>query len=180
VKILSPGPGVGGHCISVDPWFLVEAAPELATLIASARRVNDAQPAFVVDVIRRALGPLKGKKVAALGLAYKRDVDDVRESPAAEVVRLLEKEGATVKAWEPFRPDAALPGVAVAASLESAISDAEAIVLLVPHTEFLRLNALEVASLTRARTVVDAVNGWSQEDWGRAGFRVIRLTGMNQ
>ena len=72
VKILSPGPGVGGHCISVDPWFLVEAAPELTPLIAGARRVNDSQPAFVVEL--RAAGAwarCKGKRIAALGLAYK-------------------------------------------------------------------------------------------------------------
>ena len=89
VKILSPGPGVGGHCISVDPWFFVEKAPELTPLIYAARRVNDAQPEFVLEVIKRALcgadfpeDALRGKKIAALGLAYKPDVDDIRESPA--------------------------------------------------------------------------------------------------
>ena len=79
VNILSPGPGVGGHCISVDPWFLVAAAPGLSPLIATARRVNDSQPAFVVDLIRRTLGNLREKRIAALGLAYKPNVDDVRE-----------------------------------------------------------------------------------------------------
>ena len=111
VKILSPGPGVGGHCISVDPWFLVEAAPDLTPLIYTARQVNDAQPHFVVDLVQRALGSLKGKKIAALGLAYKPDVDDLRESPAVEVVHLLQDAGAEVKAFEPFKPAAGLPGI---------------------------------------------------------------------
>ncbi len=81
VKILRPGPGVGGHCISVDPWFFVESAPELTPLILNARRVNDGQPHFVVEKVRQALGSLEGKHIAVLGLAFKPDVDDLREVP---------------------------------------------------------------------------------------------------
>ncbi len=122
VRILSPGPGVGGHCISVDPWFLVESAPDLATLIRTARQVNDTQPQHVVDLVRRAandLGttqgdPLVERPVSVLGLAYKADVDDLRESPAIEVTRLLAEAGARVTAFEPNRPDAHLPGVTMA------------------------------------------------------------------
>lgn len=170
VKILSPGPGVGGHCISVDPWFLVEAAPALTPLIAGARRVNDSQPAFVVDLVRQALGSLRGKRLAALGLAYKPDVDDVRESPAAEVVRLLEAEGARVKAWEPFSPHATLTGIALATDLDDALAGADAIVLLVAHSEFKRLDPTEAARRTPARVVVDAVNLWNAPEWRAAGF----------
>jgi UDP-N-acetyl-D-mannosaminuronic acid dehydrogenase len=106
VKILNPGPGVGGHCISVDPWFFVEAAPELTPLIYHSRQVNDAQPHFVVETVKRALGTLKGKKIAALGLAYKPDVDDLRESPANEVVHILQEKAR--KSWlgNHFKPDA--------------------------------------------------------------------------
>src|SRR3970040_809240 len=74
VNILSPGPGVGGHCISVDPWFLVEAASDLTPLIRAARQVNDGQPQYVVELVRRAAGQLNGCRIAALGLAYKPDV----------------------------------------------------------------------------------------------------------
>ncbi len=131
INILQPGPGVGGHCISVDPWFFVETAPELTPLIYHARQVNDGQPHFVLEKVKQALGSLQGKKIAALGLAYKPDVDDLRESPAVEVVHLLQKEGAQVKAWEPFKPDANLPGIHMATSLDSAIQDADALLLLV-------------------------------------------------
>ncbi len=175
VKILSPGPGVGGHCISVDPWFFVEAAPELSSLISSARRVNDAQPQFVVELVRRALRDLKGKKIAALGLAYKPDVDDLRESPAVEVAALLAKEGVDVYAWEPFKPDAKLPGVHVTASLEDALRDADAILLLVRHTEFLSMKPVEIQAKTKARLLVDSVNGWDANEWRTAGFAVTRL-----
>ena len=182
VKILEPGPGVGGHCISVDPWFFVEAAPELSSLIYSARRVNDAQPEYVLQIVKRALcGPdfqedaLKGKKIAALGLAYKPDVDDLRESPAIEVVRLLQDEGALVKAWEPFKPDAALPGIDMASDLDDAVRDADLIMLLVAHSEFLDLQPSELAACARTRSLLDAVNGWSAPEWQSAGFQVTRL-----
>ena len=175
VKILSPGPGVGGHCISVDPWFFVEAAPEITPLIYHSRQVNDAQPHFVVETIKRALGSLKGKKITALGLAYKPDVDDLRESPANEVVQILQHEGAQVKAWEPFKPEANMPGIDMASSLEAAIKEADAIVLLVKHAEFLKFNPLEIAKKTSARIVVDTVNGWKKESWENAGFTLLRL-----
>jgi UDP-N-acetyl-D-mannosaminuronic acid dehydrogenase len=175
VRILKPGPGVGGHCISVDPWFLVEAAPELATLIHSARRVNDAQPHYVVGIVKRALSSLRGRKIAALGLAYKADVDDLRESPAAEVVRLLEQEGAIVKAWEPFSPKAKLPGIAISDNLGAALSDADAVVLLVAHSEFVKLKPADLASQTKARIVVDTVNAWNTPDWQKSEFHITRL-----
>jgi UDP-N-acetyl-D-mannosaminuronic acid dehydrogenase len=178
VKILSPGPGVGGHCISVDPWFFVEAAPDLTPLIYNARKVNDAQPHFVFSLLQRSLGALKDKSIAALGLAYKPDVDDLRESPAAEVVHLLLDAGAKVQAFEPFKKEG-LPGIPMAATLEEAVRDAEAILLLVRHTQFLNVQPTELARLTRARIVLDTINAWDAQTWEQAGFRMVRL-GVNQ
>ena len=175
VKILSPGPGVGGHCISVDPWFFVESAPEFIPLIYTSRKVNDAQPNYVVGLVKRALGSLKGKRIAALGLAYKPDVDDLRESPAIEVVHLLQSEGARVKAWEPFKPDANLEGIHMAPSLDDALKDSDAILLLVRHTEFINVKPADIASKTKARIIIDTVNGWNVKEWQSAGFAVSRL-----
>lgn len=190
IDILNPGPGVGGHCISVDPWFLVESAPELTSLIYYARKVNDEQPRFVAEKVKQAFNAssgagrrrgagsketLKGKTVAALGLAYKPDVDDLRESPAVEVVHLLQNEGAQVKAWEPFKPDASLKGVNMSASLDDALEDADAILLLVKHTAFAEFNAGHIASKTPARIAIDCVNGWKAEEWQKAGFQFYRL-----
>jgi UDP-N-acetyl-D-mannosaminuronic acid dehydrogenase len=179
INILNPGPGVGGHCISVDPWFFVETAPELTPLIYHARQVNDRQPHFVVEKVKQALGSLQGKKIAALGLAYKPNVDDLRESPAVEVVHLLQKEGAQIKAWEPFKPNADLPGINMASSLSAAIQDADALLLLVKHTEFARLDPVEIASQTRARVIIDCVNSWDDRQWQDAGFKMFRL-GVNR
>jgi len=179
INILSPGPGVGGHCISVDPWFFVETAPELTALIYHARQVNDGQPHFVVEKVKQAMGGLKNKKIAALGLAYKPDVDDLRESPATEVIHLLQKEGAQVLAWEPFKPNADMKGIHMAPNLEAALSDVDLIILLVRHTEFVNLDPNEIALKTNSRVVVDCVNGWNAETWNNAGFKVFRL-GVNK
>jgi len=175
VKILNPGPGVGGHCISVDPWFLVEAAPDITPLIYSSRKVNDAQPHYVVELTRRALGSLNGKKIAALGLAFKPDVDDLRESPATEVIHLLQKEGAAVKAFEPFKPDADLPGITAVPTLEAALKEADAVLLLVNHTELRALTPEKLAALTPARILIDTVNGWAGKNWEGVGFVIHRL-----
>lgn len=175
VEILRPGPGVGGHCISVDPWFLVDAAPDVADLIRMARNVNDGQPQFVVEMVTQALGELKGKKIAVLGLAFKPDVDDLRESPAVEVAHRLAELGANVVAFEPYRADDEFQGIPVAKSLEAAIKDADALVLLVAHAPLKILVPEEIANKTTARTIIDTVNGWDVEAWEAAGFSITRL-----
>ena len=175
VKILNPGPGVGGHCVSVDPWFFVEAAPELTPLILQARQVNDAQPGFVVEKVRQALGELKGRRIAALGLAYKPDVDDLRESPATQVIRLLMDQGAQVRAFEPFKPAAGLEGIDSVPSLELALESADALLLLVDHTQFRDLDPDVIAGKTSARVAIDTVNSWKIDTWKRAGFKLVRF-----
>lgn len=175
VKILNPGPGVGGHCISVDPWFFVETAPDLSSLILRARQVNDFQPHWVLEKARQALGDLNGRKIAALGLAYKPDVDDLRESPAAEAVLLLQQAGASVRAFEPFKPQAGLAGIQACATLEETLADAELVILLVNHTEFRALTPQRLAALTPARRLLDTVNGWQGQNWNAAGFHLLRL-----
>jgi UDP-N-acetyl-D-mannosaminuronic acid dehydrogenase len=179
VKILSPGPGVGGHCISVDPWFLVEAAPDITPLIHTARQVNDEQPGYVVDLVKRALGgQLSGRKVAALGLSYKPDVDDLRESPAVEVACRLQAEGAEVVCYEPNKPAAIVRGLNLAPNLATAIADADVLLLLVGHAPLRSLEPVEIGQLTPARVAVDCVHGWSQPDWEALGFRFYYI-GVN-
>lgn len=175
VKILNPGPGVGGHCISVDPWFFVESAPDITPLILTARKVNDSQPEFAARLVDNALLQNGGKKVACLGLAYKPDVDDLRESPAVDVVKLLVKSGAVVSFFEPFKPDYEIPGARRSDSLENATSDADMVVLLVGHTQFKSLAPDRLAAMTRSRILVDLVNGWNAESFITAGFKVFRL-----
>ena len=179
VKILRPGPGVGGHCISVDPWFLVEAAPELSPLVRQARLVNDGQPAHAARLVEAALNGLSGKRIAALGLAYKPDVDDLRESPAIEVARLLAQAGAQVRTYEPFAPETTAPGCMAAPSLPDALRDAEAVVLLVGHRQFRQADPAEVAATMTGRVAVDCCGAWDREAWKAAGIQ-MHVLGMGQ
>ncbi len=179
VSVLRPGPGVGGHCISVDPWFLVEAAPDLSTLIQQARRVNDEQPTHAMNLVRRALGDLSGRRVAALGLAYKPDVDDLRESPALQVARLLARAGAQVRCYEPYKREAAAAGTEASPSLEHALQGAEAVVLLVDHKVFREMDPEYVAGIMPGRVAVDLRGVWNREAWQAAGF-ALHVLGAGQ
>ncbi|MFA6075377.1 MAG: UDP-N-acetyl-D-mannosamine dehydrogenase [Negativicutes bacterium] len=89
VNILSPGPGVGGHCIAVDPWFIVDKSPKSSRLIKTARQINDAKPEYIARKIAEACQQVNNPVIACLGLAFKADVDDYRESPSLDVVKLL-------------------------------------------------------------------------------------------
>ena len=91
VNILQPGPGVGGHCIAVDPWFIVNKSPKTAKLIRTAREVNDGKPHYVIEKVRVAAEKIKNPKIACLGLAFKPDVDDLRESPSLEIVQKIKE-----------------------------------------------------------------------------------------
>lgn len=176
VKILNPGPGVGGHCISVDPWFFVEAAPDITPLVRTARQVNDSQPKFVLDLVKRAMrNCLAQKQAALLGLSFKPEVDDLRESPAIEVGRLLAKEGVKVTAFEPFKPDATFEEFTTVKHLEEALRIADFLLVLVNHACFRDLKPLEIKKLTPARLVIDCVNCFDFKAWQSAGFQVFRL-----
>jgi UDP-N-acetyl-D-mannosaminuronic acid dehydrogenase len=175
VNILRAGPGVGGHCVSIDPWFLVQAAPDITNLIKQARIVNDNQPEFAADKIEADLGELKGRRIAALGLAYKAEVDDLRESPAIDVAAHLASRGALVSTYEPFALEETAPNCTPSSSLDSALKDAEAVVLLVDHRQFRELVPDEVANMMPGRLAFDTRGIWSRETWESAGFELKTL-----
>jgi UDP-N-acetyl-D-mannosaminuronic acid dehydrogenase len=142
VDILRPGPGVGGHCIAVDPWFIVDAAPDLARLIRTARAVNDGRPAQVASRIVAACRELRQPRIAFLGLSFKPNVADMRESPAisivAQVAELADDAGILVA--EPYAVKLPSPldefGNITLTSTERALDDAEIVALLVDHDCF--------------------------------------------
>jgi UDP-N-acetyl-D-mannosaminuronic acid dehydrogenase len=159
VKVLQPGAGVGGHCIAVDPWFIVDRSPNEARLIRAAREVNDGKPAWVVakvraaaqEVIERGLEPV----VALLGLAFKPNIDDLRESPALQIAQaLVESLPARYLLVEPHIGDtpASLSGLPLFTP-ERAIAEANIVVLLVAHRQF----GSVAAALGDSKTVIDAV-----------------------
>jgi UDP-N-acetyl-D-mannosaminuronic acid dehydrogenase len=176
VEILQPGPGVGGHCISVDPWFFVEKAPQEARLIRQARLVNDSQPEYVLQLLQDEFGSLKGKTLAVLGVTYKPDVDDIRESPALVIIKLLEKAGAVVKAYDPYLKRRHKWLDCLVDSMDEACSDADGIALLVNHQQFDSVKPEAVVDLVKKRFILDTRNGLDHESWRAAGF-VVKVLG---
>lgn len=133
VNILQPGPGVGGHCIAVDPWFVVASAPAEAKLIRAAREVNDGKPHWVVAKVRQAAASLKDPLIGCLGLAFKPNIDDLRESPAVEIAKELARGGFRLVVCEPHiesHPEFLLK------RLDEVLTEADILVVLVDHDHF--------------------------------------------
>ena len=149
VNILQPGPGVGGHCIAVDPWFIVDRSPDCSNLIRTAREVNDAKPEWVIERVKKCADKFKSPVIACLGLAFKADVDDLRESPAFDIVKRLQAENVgellicepNLKASDHFE----------LSDFSSAIKKADIILLLVDHRQFKYMKASDLSE----KVVVD-------------------------
>ena len=159
VNILTPGPGVGGHCIAVDPLFIVEKAPNEASIIKTARCVNDSMPDYIVEKVERAVRKAKIKSpiIACLGITYKAGTGDLRESPALKIVRRLRKKGYTVRACDPYIKDfAEFPLL----SLEETVNGADCLVLLVDHKEFKEIKLQEPLGRMRGNIIIDARGVW--------------------
>lgn len=150
VNILSPGPGVGGHCIAVDPWFIVDSAPEQAQIIRKAREINDSKPHYVIDKVKQAADQFKKPVIACLGLAFKADIDDLRESPALDIaLHLLQANIGEIILVEPNIKK--LPNKHAAfdyalTSLPQAVEKANILLVLVDHKQFKSLHLADVAS----------------------------------
>ncbi|RAX51690.1 UDP-N-acetyl-D-mannosamine dehydrogenase [Helicobacter sp. 11-8110] len=139
VNILQPGCGVGGHCIAVDPWFIVHQNPDEAKIIKTAREVNDDKPNFVIKKIKERVKGISQSKIACLGLAFKPDIDDLRESPALDIVARLANEKYQILAVEPNIKELPLrlqdKNVSLVC-LNQALEEADIVVMLVKHREF--------------------------------------------
>ena len=162
VNILTPGPGVGGHCIAVDPWFIVAAAPELARLVRVAREVNDSKPRHVAHTVIDKAGRFNSPTIACLGLAFKANVDDLRESPAVDIVGEIAAAlpSVDVLVAEPFadslpRELDGLPNVRLVRASD-AVEASDIVVLLVDHDQFRRMNR----SLLAGKVIYDTRGAW--------------------
>lgn len=166
VNILQPGPGVGGHCIAVDPWFIVAGAPDDANLIRTAREVNDSKPNWVLRKINEAISNVQSQlfdaevNVALFGLSFKADIDDLRESPSLEIaVQLTTNPVAKLMVVEPYidilpKP---LSGKSQLVELDYALGSAHVLVMLVDHSAFKAIDA----STLKGRVVIDCRGLWS-------------------
>lgn len=162
VNILQPGPGVGGHCIAVDPWFIVHSNPKTARLIRTAREVNDHKPHAVIDKVKVAASRFDKPVIACLGLAFKADIDDLRESPSLEIVEQLKTMRlGTLYVAEPHIHElpASLAGEGVIfAEAEEAVAKADIVLLLVNHQLF---NGISIGALA-SKAVIDTRGLWDK------------------
>jgi UDP-N-acetyl-D-mannosaminuronic acid dehydrogenase len=173
VNIHQPGPGVGGHCIAVDPWFIVEKEPALAQIIDLSRHTNDSMPGYTAGRIQGILegNGISGKaKIAVLGITYKPNVDDMRESPVVELIEILKEQGFDVAASDPFVGDReGLP------SFEEAVKDADLVVLGVNHAQYKELDFEALGKLVKHRLFFDTRNFINSAAAEAAGFSYYLL-----
>jgi UDP-N-acetyl-D-mannosaminuronic acid dehydrogenase len=150
VNILQPGAGVGGHCIAVDPWFIVNSAPKQSQLIKQARIVNDAKPQWIIEKIRKAAEKMDNPTIGCLGLAFKPDVDDLRESPSLEIAKKLQEDniGKLIVA-EPNISE--YEGLDLK-SYKDVVKQSDILVILVQHQDFVDLHRL----ISKNQIVIDA------------------------
>lgn len=154
VNIHTPGPGVGGHCLAVDPYFIIEKAPELSPLISNAREINNSMPDFVLQCVESILD--KGTKIAVFGLTYKGNIDDVRESPAMEIVSLLADKEFDLSIHDPHVTEDQVNFPLQ--TFEDAISNAECILILTDHKEFKELDEDLIVSKMKNPIILDTKN----------------------
>ncbi len=165
VNILNPGPGVGGHCIAVDPWFLTENSSKLG-IIQISRDINDAMPSHVLKIVRNILNEVKEPVITIFGIAYKGNVDDTRETPALKFIKLAENEGYIVKCYDPLVIDFEYPLL----DLDQSVSGSDCIVIIADHSSF--KNIIPSSLIMRNRNVVDTRNIINPVEWHSAGFNI--------
>lgn len=172
VNFHKPGLGVGGHCISVDPWFIIEKQPDVTNLISQARHINDSMPEFTYNLILEQIKDIKKPKVTILGLTYKPDIDDVRESPAIELAKIIEKNSDIELAMNDMHVKNYKKELL---SVDEAVKESDCIVLAVNHKEYKQLNPKDIAKKVRTKIVVDTRNFLNKNEWEENGFKYVLL-----
>ena len=152
VNIHQPGPGVGGHCLAIDPYFICAKAPEEAKIIRLARDTNTSMPEFVVEKTKMLIDGIENPKIAAFGVTYKGNVDDVRESPSMEIVEMLQHEGYNIAVYDPHvnNPEYV--------DLDTAVTDADIIVVLTDHNEYKNMDLAAIAKKMKHSVLFDTRN----------------------
>lgn len=153
VNLHQPGPGVGGHCLAVDPYFITAASPKYSPLIQLARQINTSMPDYVIDTSLAIMEKVKGTKIAVLGLTYKGDIDDIRESPAMEIYSRLKKEtNFEVSAFDPH-----VEKEFVEKDIDKALEGADLVLILSDHSEFKQLKKIDF-QLMNNMNILDTKN----------------------
>jgi len=165
VNILKPGPGVGGHCIAVDPLFMI-AKTSNAKLTQTAREINDYMPTHVVKLAKEIIKGIRNPKITILGLAYKANVDDMRESPAFKIGRIAENEGIDVVFHDPLINDFS----GNEQNIHKAAEGSDCLILVTGHDLFKKVNPSELS--VRNKNLIDTMGFLNIDNWESAGFKV--------
>jgi len=174
VNIHKPGPGVGGHCIAVDPWFIVAKDPKNSRLIQKAREINDNMPGQVVRMVKSFYPSLKDRVISVFGITYKGNIDDIRESPANFVIDGLLKEGARVKIFDPHIKSHPVYK-SLLTGLDESVQGSDCIIILSDHNEFVGLDPGSISKLVKQKVVLDTKNCLDHSRWLKEGFSVSLL-----
>ncbi len=173
VNIHTPGPGVGGHCIAIDPWFLTETTNK-ASLILTSRQINDSMPKYVLQQVKSMLNDVEKPTITVFGVAYKGDIGDTRATPALKFIKLAEKEGYRIKIYDPFVGEFDYPVL----GLEDAVEESDCIVVLTDHSVFKEMNPGEFCGEMRRLNVFDARNVINLSFWMKCGYKT-RIIGIS-
>lgn len=173
VNILNPGPGVGGHCIAIDPWFILENIDLKDTLIEKSRMVNDYRPVYISEKIIKICKNIKNPKVTFFGLSYKENVGDLRESPALRIIDELKKKNIKISAFDPLiitnNDDIML------SSMDDALKDSDLLLLFVGHDLFKKISFTKIHSYMRTKNIFDTRNFYDAKEVKKAGFTYFRI-----
>ncbi len=168
VNILKPGPGVGGHCIAIDPWFLTENSNN-SSLIMMSRQINDSMPHYVLKIVKDMLAGIENPTITVFGVAYKGDIADTRATPAKKFIKLAEKEGFKVKIYDPFVKEWSYPIM----GLEEAVEGSDCIVVLTDHSEFGEMEPKKFCDRMFKLNIFDARNIINKDSWEKAEFNIV-------
>ncbi len=171
VNILNPGPGVGGHCIAIDPWFILENIERKNTLIEKCRNINNSRPHVIAERILNIIDGIGNPKVTIFGVAYKENVGDTRESPALAIIKELSKKGVSIAVFDPV----ATNYKGKLSNLNDALEGSDMLVLFVGHDEFKKINPREIAKIMRNRNIFDTRNFYDSDMVKKAGFNYFRI-----
>lgn len=174
VNLHTPGPGVGGHCLAVDPWFIIEKEPELSNIIKSSRLLNDSMPEYVYNKIDKILQKDKSKKITILGITYKANTDDMRESPIIKLINKLLKNNYNVKVFDPYIKDFQIN----CQSILEACKDSDLLILGVNHDYFKNLPLDEIKTTMKGNLILDTRNFLDKKEVEKSGF-IYKLLGSN-
>jgi UDP-N-acetyl-D-mannosaminuronic acid dehydrogenase len=171
VNIHQPGPGVGGHCLAVDPYFIVEKAPETAKIIELSRATNCTMPHHVFNRVENVLRGKSNKKITVLGITYKPNIDDMRESPIVEMMEIFEEHGYKVSAVDPYCASFKQKEE----DMVKACENSDMVILAVNHDAFKTLPLKEMASVMREKQIFDTRNFINAEEAEEAGLKYLLL-----